>query len=146
VPTDRAVIEWADRLSPASLLHVLSAYTVPHERRLIEWGASQATIDAYATRERDDRTRQLSKLLDEFDLMAARARLHVSKGEPVETILGHTTEWNSDLVIVGQRVRAPEGLAGSIARQVVSRAGTDVMVVPSRSVSRTEDLMTSQFG
>lgn len=146
LPTDRAVIEWANRLSPASLLHILSAYTVPHERRFIEWGASQATIDVYATRERDARTRHLSELLDEFGLPAARARLHVTRGEPIATILGHVEEWKSDLIIVGQRARAPEGLAGSIARQVASRVLTDVLIVSSKSLSRTAELMSSEFG
>ena len=133
--TDRPVIEWANRLSPASLLHILSAYTVPYERRLMEWGASQSTIDAYATRERDERTKLLSQLLEEFGLMAARARLHVDRGEPLEAILSHVEEWKSDLVIVGQRAHAPEGHAGSIARQVAGRAATDVLVVSSKSIS-----------
>lgn len=146
VLTDRGVIEWANRISPASLLHILSAYTVPYERRLMEWGASQATIDVYATREREDRTRQLSGILDEFGLMAARARLHVTRGEPLETILSHAAEWNCDLVIVGQRANAPEGLVGSIARQVASRAPMDVLVVPAKSISRTAELMDSHFG
>jgi nucleotide-binding universal stress UspA family protein len=146
VPTDRAVIEWANRVSPASLIHVLSAYTVPYERRLMEWGASQATIDVYATRERDERTRLLSQLLDEFGLMAARARLHVTRGEPFETILSHAAQWETDLVIVGQRAHAPEGFAGSIARRVASRAATDVLVVSSKTLSRTAELMDSHFG
>ena len=139
VPTDRAVIEWANRVSPESLLHILSAYTVPYGRRLVDWGASQATLDAYATRERDERTRQLSGLLNEFGLLAARAQLHVARGEPVETILNHASQWNCDLVIVGQRAHAPEGLAGSIARQVAGRVATDVLVVSSKTLSRTAD-------
>lgn len=146
VSTDRAVIEWANRLSPTSLLHILSAYTVPYERRFIEWGASQATLDVYATRERDARTRRLSELLDEFGLLAARARLHVTRGEPLATILSHVEEWKSDLIIVGQRAHAPEGLAGSIARRVASRATSDVLVVSSKPMSRTAELMSSQFG
>ena len=145
VVTDRPVIEWANRLSPANLIHILSVYTVPYERRLIEWGASQPTIDVYATRERDERTKLLSRLLDEFGLMAARARLHVERGQPLETILSHVAQWECDLVIVGQRARAPEGLVGSVARQVASRAATDVLVV-SKSISRTAELMDSQFG
>jgi nucleotide-binding universal stress UspA family protein len=146
VVTDRAVIEWANRVSPASLIHVLSAYMVPYERRLMEWGASQATIDVYATRERDERTRLLSQLLDEFGLMAARARLHVARGEPLELILSHAAQWECDLVIVGQRAHAPEGLAGSIARRVASRAATDVLVVSTKTISRTAELMNSHFG
>ena len=146
VVTDRPVIEWANRVSPANLLHILSAYTVPYERRLMEWGASQSTIDVYATRERDERTRLLSELLDEFGLLAARARLHVARGEPLETILSHAAQWKCDLVIVGQRAHAAEGLAGSVARQVVSRATTDVLIVSSRTVSRTAELMNSHFG
>lgn len=146
VVTDRAVIEWANRVSPASLIHILSAYTVPYERRLMEWGASQSTIDLYATRKRDERTRLLSLLLDEFGLMAARARLHVARGEPLETILSHAAQWECDLVIVGQRSHAPEGLAGSIARRVASRAAADVLVVSSKTISRTAELMNSHFG
>lgn len=146
VATDRPVIEWANRVSPANLLHILSVYTVPYERRLMEWGASQSTIDVYATRERDDRTRLLSELLDEFGLLAARARLHVARGEPLERILSHAAQWKCDLVIVGQRAQAPEGLAGSIARQVASRATTDVLIISSRAMSRTAELMNSHFG
>jgi nucleotide-binding universal stress UspA family protein len=146
VATDRAVIEWANRVSPASLIHILSAYTVPYERRLMEWGASQSTVDVYATRERDERTRLLSQLLDEFGLMAARARLHVTRGEPLEAILGHAAQWGCDLVIVGQRAHSPEGLAGSIARRVASRAATDVLVVSTKTISRTAELMNSHFG
>lgn len=146
VLSDRSVIEWANRMSPKSLLHILSAHTVPHERRLVEWGASQKTLDAYVARERDDRTRQLSALLEAFGLMAARARLHVTRGDPVDTILRHAAEWNSDLIVVGQRSRAPEGFAGSIARQIASRAAADVLVVSTKATSRTEDLMNSQFG
>jgi len=146
VATDRPVIEWANRVSPGNLLHILSAYKVPYERRLMEWGASQSTIDVYATRERDERTKLLSELLDEFGLMAARARLHVARGEPLETILGHVAQWKCDLVIVGQRAHAPEGVAGSIARQVASRATTDVLIVSSRAMSRTAELMDSHFG
>ncbi len=146
VVTDRPVIEWANRVSPANLLHILSAYTVPYERRLVEWGASQSTIDVYATRERDERTGQLSKLLDEFGLLAARARLHVARGEPLETILSHAAEWKCDLVIVGQRTHAPEGLAGSIARRTASRATTDVLVISSKTITRTAELKEGQIG
>ena len=55
-------------MSPEDLIHIVSAYTVPYEGRLIEWGASKATVDVYATRERDERTRQLSVLLSELGL------------------------------------------------------------------------------
>lgn len=144
--TDRAVIEWANRVSPTSLLHVLTAYTVPYERWLNDWGASRATMDAYATRERDERTRQLSELLDGCGLPAARARLHVLRGAPLETILSHAAQWECDLVIVGQRAHAPEGVAGSIARQVASRAAADVLVVAAKRISRSLELMDSQFG
>src|SRR6185437_15298276 len=71
VQSDGVVIDWAARLSPADLIHVVSAYTVPYENRLIEWGASQSTIDVYATREREERTRVLSARLSELGLPAA---------------------------------------------------------------------------
>lgn len=72
-PADRVVLDWASRMSPADLVHVVSAYSVPYEGRLMEWGASQATIDVYPTRERDQRTRQLSEIIENLGLAAARA-------------------------------------------------------------------------
>jgi nucleotide-binding universal stress UspA family protein len=146
VRTDRDVVSWADRLSPENLVHILSAYTVPYERRLTEWGASQSTIDVYATRDRDERTRQLSELLKEIGLPAARARLHVARGEPLETILSHAEQWKSDLIILGRRAQASEGLPGSIARQVAARAPADVMIVAPKIISRTAALMDSHAG
>jgi nucleotide-binding universal stress UspA family protein len=133
VPGDRAVIMWAEALSPADLIHIVSAYGVPYERRLIEWGASQSTIDVYAARDRDERTRQLSELLDKFGLPAARARLHVERGDPLQTILSAIEREAADLVIIGRRARADALAAspvGSVARQVAFLAPMDVMIVP----------------
>jgi nucleotide-binding universal stress UspA family protein len=146
VRADRGLVEWANRVSPENLLHILSAYTVQYERRLTEWGASQATIDVYAARERDERARHLSELLTDLRLPAARARLHVERGQPVETILKHAAQWKADLLILGRRAEAPEGLPGSVVREVVARARTDVMIVAPRAVSRTAALMDSHVG
>jgi nucleotide-binding universal stress UspA family protein len=134
VPADRAVIEWANELSPADLIHIVSAYAVPHERRLVEWGASRRTLDVYAARERENRTRRLSELLNEFGLPLARARLHVERGEPVDTILQHAAQWHADVLIIGRRAEADRlweaGQFGSIARQIAFLAPMDVMLVP----------------
>jgi nucleotide-binding universal stress UspA family protein len=133
VPADRAVVEWANRVSPADLIHLVSAYTVPYERRLIEWGASQSTVEAYARREQDLRTRRLSDLLREFGLPGARARLHVQRGEAVPTILAHAGQWRSDLLLVGRRAAADPlaaGPVGSVARHIAFLAPMDVMIVP----------------
>lgn len=137
-PADRALIEWAKRLSPADLIHVVSAYTVPYERRLIEWGASPKTLDAYARREQEARTRRLSDLLREFSLAAARARLHVERGDAVPTILGHADQWQADLLLVGQREQAnpfAAGAIGSVARHIASLASVDVMIIPAAGAS-----------
>ena len=137
VSADRAVIEWADRVSPADLIHIVSAYSVPYERRLTDWGASQRTLDVYAARERENRSRNLSELLSEFGLPIARARLHVERGEPVATILQLATQWQADLLVLGRRAEADllweAGRFGSIARRVAFLAPMDVMLVPPRS-------------
>lgn len=125
---DRGVLEWADRVSPDHLIHILSAYTVPYEERLIQWGASQSTLDVYATREREERTRRLSELLEQFGLPAARARLHIERGEPLEKILNYAAQWKADLIIVGRRAQGRAPLFGSIARRVAVHAPTDVMI------------------
>lgn len=133
VPADRPVLEWANRVSPEDLIHLMSAYTVPYERRLIEWGASQRTLDTYAGREQDARTQRLSDLLREFGLPAARARLHVERGEPVPTILSHAGQWQADLLVVGRRAQASPlsaGPFGSVARHIAFLAPMDVMIVP----------------
>lgn len=133
VPADRAVVGWANKVSPSDLFHIVSAYAVPLERRLREWGASQTTLDTYATRERDERARRLSGLLSEFGVPAARARLHMERGEPLPTILRMAAEWQADLLVVGRRAQANPLSAGqfaSIARHIVFRASMDVMIVP----------------
>jgi nucleotide-binding universal stress UspA family protein len=132
VPADTAVVDWASSISPADLIHIVSAYSVPYERRLAEWGASKSTIDVYATRERDARTQQVSELISRFGLPAARARLHIERGDPLETILRSAAQWEADLIVVGRRAWGDlfaAGLFGSVARQVVFRAPVDVMVV-----------------
>jgi nucleotide-binding universal stress UspA family protein len=133
---DPLVIHWTNRVSPADLIHILHVYTVPYERRLVDWGASPATLDAYSTRERADKTKQLSGLLNEIGLPAARARLHVERGEPGATILQTAAQWRADLIIVGRRAGAepfPAGPLGSVARRVAFAAPMDVMIVPSVS-------------
>ena len=135
---DRRVIGWANELSPGNLLHVVSAYTVPYEERLREWGASASTIDVYATRERDERTQHLSGTLSDMQLPAARARLHVERDAPLKLILRSAAEFSADLIIVGRRGQ-PEPLGGgsfgSVARHVASLAPMDVLIVPPETAS-----------
>jgi universal stress protein E len=133
IPSDRAVLDWANKVSPEDLIHLLSAYTVPYERRLIEWGAPRRTLDAYAGREQDARTQRLSDLLREFGLPAARACLHVERGEAVPTILSHAGQWQADLLVVGRRAHAnplSAGSVGSVARHIAFLAPMDVLIVP----------------
>jgi len=130
---DTRVIEWADRLSPDSLLHIVSAYKVPYEERLREWGASESSIDLYATREREDRTRRLGSTLSELRMPAARARLHVERGVPLQLILNTAAQFSADLVILGRRPPPDPlggGAFGSVARAVAVLAPMDVLIVP----------------
>jgi nucleotide-binding universal stress UspA family protein len=132
-PIDNRVIEWADRLSPDSLVHILSAYRVPYEDRLREWGASDSSIDLYATRERKERTRRLSDALDELRIPAARARLQVERGVPLHLILNTAAQSSADLIIVGRRPPPDPlggGAFGSVAREVALLAPMDVLIVP----------------
>jgi nucleotide-binding universal stress UspA family protein len=139
---DNSVIEWADRLSPDSLLHVASAYTVPYEERLREWGASEPSIDLYATKEREERMRRLASALSELRIPAARARLHVERGIPLQLILNTAAQFLSDLVIVGRRPPPDPlggGAFGSVARGVALLAPVDVLIVPPRMASPSRD-------
>jgi nucleotide-binding universal stress UspA family protein len=130
---DRAVIGWADVLSPNHLLHIVSAYTVPYEERLIEWGASKSTIDVYAAREGDGRMRHVSNTLTEMHIPAARAQLHVERAAPLQLILRNAAKFSADLIVVGRRAQ-PDPLGGgefgSVARHVAFLAPMDVLIVP----------------
>ncbi|MBK7251757.1 MAG: universal stress protein [Gammaproteobacteria bacterium] len=133
VASDRAVLAWADRLSPGELIQVVSAYDVPYARRLTEWGATDAAIDAYAARERDRRAQHVGEVLDGLGIPAARARQHIERGEAVKTILMSAARWQADLVVVARRAYAAflvEGPFGSVAREVAVLAPMDVLVVP----------------
>ncbi|HEU4626759.1 MAG TPA: universal stress protein [Steroidobacteraceae bacterium] len=134
VPADRSIVAWANRVSPADLIHIASAYSVPYEWRLVEWGASQRTLETYAARERESRTRALSELLRECGLPAARAQLHIERGEPLPTILQIAGQWHADVLILGRRAEADSlsaaGQFGSIARRIAFHAPMDVMIVP----------------
>lgn len=132
-PSDRAVIGWADALSPANLLHVVNAYTVPYEERLIEWGASQSTIDVYAARERERHMQLMSDTLSEMRVPAARAQLHVQRGAPLQRILHAAAQLSADLIIVGRGAQLDllgRGAIGSVARDVALLAPMDVLIVP----------------
>lgn len=134
-PIDRRVIEWANRMSPANLIHIVSAYTVPYEERLTAWGASQSTIDVYATRERDERSGLLSATLSGLGLPAARARLHLERDAPLQAILRNAARGEADLIVVGRRAQADPlggGDFGSVARHVAFLAPVDVMIVPPK--------------
>lgn len=130
---DRAVIGWADVLSPNHLLHIVTAYTVPYEERLIEWGASKSTIDVYAAKEGEGRTRHVSNTLTAMHMPAARAQLHVERAAPLQLILGNAANYSADLIIVGRRAQ-PDPLGGdefgSVARHVAFLAPMDVLIVP----------------
>jgi nucleotide-binding universal stress UspA family protein len=92
----------------------------------------------YATRERDQRIQKLSALLEQIGLPAARARLHVDRGEPLATILQKAAEWRADLLVMGRR-RGTDSLApgprGNVARDLALAAPADVMIVPAASAS-----------
>jgi nucleotide-binding universal stress UspA family protein len=121
---DPIVLGWDSRMSPDDLIHILHVYTVPYERRLREWGVSQTTLDVYSTRERDQRIQKLSALLEKIGLPAARARLHVDRGEPLPIILQKAAEWRADLLVMGRR-RGSDSLApgpmGNVARDLAWR-------------------------
>ena len=141
-PIDRAVAGWADSLSPNNLIHIVSAYTVPYEERLLMWGASQSTIDVYAGREHEERSRQLSSTLAGLGIPAARARLHVERGAPLQVILQSAAQMESDLIIAGRRAQADPlggGAFGSVARHLALAAPMDVLIVtPEGASSKSE--------
>jgi nucleotide-binding universal stress UspA family protein len=140
-PVDRVVLDSASRMSPADRVHVVSAYSVPYEGRLIEWGASQATIDVYATRERHQRTRHLSEIIENFGLPPARARLHVERGEPVQTILRIVKQLLADLIVVSRRAQTRSldaGTFSSFAGRIVRLTSMDVLIVPPSSYPPTD--------
>jgi nucleotide-binding universal stress UspA family protein len=140
-PVDRAVIRWADELSPDNLLHVVSAYAVPYEERLIEWGASQSTLDGYTTRERARRMQLLSDTLREIQVPAARAQLHVERGKPLQRMLHRAAQQPADLVIDGRGAQSDlvgRGAIGSVARDVAFLAPMDVLIVPSPTAASAD--------
>lgn len=135
---DRAAIGWADSLTPNNLLHIVSAFTVPYEERLAQWGAPKSTVDVYAAREGEERIRYVAHTLGEMRVPAARAQLHVERAAPLQLILSCAAKLSADLIIVGRRAQ-PDPLGGgefgSVARHIALLAPMDVLIVPPESVS-----------
>jgi nucleotide-binding universal stress UspA family protein len=63
----------------------------------------------------------------------------IAEGDPAETIIATATEWNADLIVVGNdsRGRLAHFLLGSTADSVVRRASCPVMVVRSNAATGT---------
>jgi nucleotide-binding universal stress UspA family protein len=78
--------------------------------------------------------RRLAKLVQELRYQHIEAESVYAAGDPVETILIQAAAWQADLIAVGTRGR--RGLSrimlGSVAAEVLKRAGCPVLTVAKR--------------
>ena len=131
--TARSVLAWALAVSDGeSACEVLHAFDVPFAQRLRAQNVKEATIEAYATRERERWANELMALTDELGA-SGRVRPIVVRGGSVSAVTEEIRSRQPDLVVVGKRDRyTVTDLANidSVSLDVVLNGSGDVLLVP----------------
>ena len=126
------VLAWALEMSKGgAICEALHAFDTPFAARLRAHGVEDATIEAYATEERERARNELVALAAR---LAATERVTplVTRGNAVPTILHEIVEREADLVVLGRHARrehlADRSILGSVSLRVALDAPVDVLL------------------
>jgi nucleotide-binding universal stress UspA family protein len=117
----------------AAVCEALHAFEVPFAARLRAQNVKEATIAAYAAREREHWERNLAALTRELGA-AGRIRPVVVAGEAIPTVMHEIERRRPDLVVVGKQTRysriADAQSFDSVSLDIGLHASSDVLVIP----------------
>jgi len=113
-----------------SELHIVHAWSVPHEQALI-FGGSDKDAERYAQEMRIERKQKLDELLGHYDLTGVRTKTHLLKGDPGVVIPAASIKERVELVVMGTVARTgiPGFIIGNTAEQTLSRLDCSVIAV-----------------
>lgn len=119
-------------LVPRARLELFHALDTANEDKLRYAEVSPRTIETYRQDCRRHAQGQLRRLTEAAGLDERGPRCALGHGEPARLIRARLTQGGTDLVVVGKHPasRLSDLLFGSVARRLLERALTDVLVVP----------------
>ena len=137
----RAAALWASRLSPTAARDLFYAFEIPlqFEQAMLKAGTSQTEIDNYRNVKIAAARKKLIEIHGENGRLSRGTRIHIVRGDAAMMLTEISRNGTTDLVALGTQGVNPiaQHLLGSVAREVLSGAGCDVLVV---SANVTQDL------
>lgn len=130
--SSRDVLAWALEMSKGvAICEVLHVFDTAFAKRLRAQEVKEATIEAYATEERDRSRRELVALATRLSA-AERVTPLVVRGNPVAAIMNEIAKRQPDLVVLGRHSRrtrvADSEAIGSVSMRVAFDAPADVLL------------------
>jgi nucleotide-binding universal stress UspA family protein len=131
-----ATVRLAALFAPAATLHLFHALSVPMESRLRMAGVSETVLRQHRDAARDACRRRLWTLA----ALAGHARVQVEVGHGAASwlTLERARAVDADLIVVGKEGSSTlaDFLLGSLTRQLLADATSDVLVLPKAAIDR----------
>ncbi|HYD74421.1 universal stress protein [Ramlibacter sp.] len=136
VPVDfsdcsREAVRAVQRIAPAATLHLLHAYELPEEGKLLMAGVSDEALAEHRTRVREEAQAALDALQAGLG-GATRTTATVRQGDIRMVMLDEARERGCELIAVGKQGQSRLGdlFLGSVTSWALAHAQPDVLVVP----------------
>lgn len=122
-----------------SELHVVHAWTVPHEKTIRAHSSvmSKSEADKLARDLKNAHARWLDELVSRYDLGDIRHRIHLPKGDAAALIPSVANKVRAELVVMGTLARTgiPGFVIGNTAEKILAELDCSVLAVKPKSFS-----------
>lgn len=136
----QAAALWASRLSPTASREFIHAFDIPlpFEQAMLKAGTSRMEIERYRDTKAKTARQQILKIFGENGRVPTAARIRIIQGNAPAALIRASHRKTVDLLALGtQGVNAmAQHLLGSVAREVLTNARCDVLVVPATAAPR----------
>ncbi len=125
-----AAMQLAVRIVPGARLAVLHAINTHFDGLISLFGTGDEDLAEFWTQARVDALAKIEALVVHLPDQPVSVSPEVQKGKPADVILQRSRSADVDLVAVGRHgpIRALDVLVGGVARQIVNRSESDVLV------------------
>lgn len=134
----KAAVLWASRLSPTAARDLLYAFEIPlqFEQAMLKAGTSQAQIEGYRNAKMASAQKAFRDIYGVKGRLPRGTHIHIVRGDAATVLTEISRNRTTDLVALGTQGVNPiaQHLLGSVAREVLSGAECDVLVVSSKII------------